>query len=110
MFHEKINYFQEKLVNIIIVISYLLIIASFLGLSKTAPQYLNSIEYYFRIYICLFLIWRFNPFRQITTFTNLDRKIVFSAGLFILTTSALNQYLLYAKNSVDKFVKPKLLS
>ena len=38
-------------------------------------------------------MWRFNPLREKPEFTELDRKIAFSAGLFILTTTALNQYL-----------------
>ena len=73
---------------------------SALGLSSTAPEYLKTLDYYLRIYICLFLILRFNPFRKYfpiykksyIKFNDLDRKIAFSAGLFILTTSILNNY------------------
>ena len=44
-------------------------------------------------------MWRFHPFRTNYEFTDLDRKIAFSAGLFILTTTALNEYLLgFEKN------------
>ena len=106
MFNERLNYIQDKLFNIFIIVSYALIFISFFGLSDSAPKYLESIDYYVRIYICLFLIWRFNPFRKIDTFTDLDRKIAFSAGLFIITTTALNKYLLDAKNKVRKIVMP----
>lgn len=101
--HKKINYFQEKAFDIFIYISYFLIIISALGLSTTAPEFLKTLDYYVRIYICLFLIWRFNPFRKIT-FTELDRKIAFSAGLFILTTSAINNYLLEIREKVLSFI------
>lgn len=94
---------QEKFFNIFIYTSYSLIILSALGLSKTAPKYLNDLDYYVKIYICLFLIWRFNPFVH-TVFTNLDKKIAFSAGLFILTTSALNTYFSNIKNEVIKYI------
>ena len=93
----QLNEFQEKMFDIFIAISYLLIFISFLGFSS-ASLYLDNLDYYVRIYICLFLLWRFNPFRKIDTFTNLDRKIAFSAGVFILTTTALHQYLLDVKN------------
>jgi len=95
---------QEKFFNIFILITYLLIVISFLGLSKNAPIYLETMEFYIRIYVCLFLIWRFNPIRKIDDFTELDRKIAFSSGLLILTTSALNQYLLLFENKIYNFI------
>jgi hypothetical protein len=99
---KEINDLQEFFFNIFIIISYILILISFLGLSDDANKYLDNIDYYVRIYICLFLIWRFNPFRKIDEFTNLDRKIAFSAGLFILTTSALKNYLDDIKNKIHE--------
>lgn len=100
-FKNELNDFQDKIFTIFIYISYALIFISALGLSNNAPKFLESLDYYVRIYICLFLIWRFNPFRKIDTFTNLDRKIAFSAGLFILTTSALNKYLVNIQNQAS---------
>jgi hypothetical protein len=83
---------QHNLFTFIILVSYVLITLVYLGWSTSASSYLDIIDYYLRIYVCLFLIWRFNPFRKIE-FTELDRKIVFSAGLLLLTTTALNQYI-----------------
>ena len=104
MLNKKLNFIQERFFNVFIFISYTLIFISFLGLSNSAPQYLKNMDFYFRIYICLFLIWRFNPFRSFDTFTNLDRKIAFNAGLIILTTTVLNKYLINAKDKVKNFV------
>jgi cytochrome c biogenesis protein CcdA len=95
---KKIHDLQEKIFNFVIYISYFLIIVSSLGLSETAPKYLQYLDYYLRIYICLFLILRFNPLRSHFEFTDLDRRISFSAGALILTTTALNQYLDDFKN------------
>ena len=94
--------YQERLFNLFIYVSYFLIIVSALGLSESAPKYLADLDYYIRIYICLFLIWRFNPLRSHYEFTDLDRKIAFSAGAFILTTTALNQYLLDFKDKIKQ--------
>ena len=93
-----IHNIQENLFIIFIYLSYALIIITSLGLSQTAPKYLEYLDYYIRIYICLFLIWRFNPLRKYYEFTNLDAKIAFSAGLFILTTTALNSYFVSIKD------------
>jgi hypothetical protein len=95
--------FQERIFDITIYISYALIILSSLGLSQFAPKFLDDMDYYVRIYICLFLLWRFNPFIPLDKFTNLDRKIAFSAGLFILTTTVLNDYLVKFKNSISNY-------
>ena len=100
----KLHHFQEFFFNIFILLTYILIFLSALGLSSHASTYLNEMGYYVRIYICLFLIWRFNPFRHIT-FTDLDRKIAFSAGLFILTTTALNSYVMRFENAAEKYYK-----
>lgn len=103
MTKTQLHNLQELLFNIFIIVSYSLIILSTLGLSESSQKYLQTLDYYIRIYVCLFLIWRFNPFRSSYEFTNLDRKIAFSAGLLILTTSALNQYLNEIKNIIKQF-------
>ena len=95
---------QSRFFNLFIYTSYALLFISALGISQTAPKYLDYMEYYVRIYICLFLMWRFNPLREKVEFTELDRKIAFSAGLFILTTTALNQYIEELKNIFQNLV------
>lgn len=104
VFYKKLNDFQERFFDIFTYFSYFLILVSFLGLSNIAPEFLDSIDYYIRIYICLFLIWRFNPFIKTNTFTDLDRKIAFAAGMFIITTTALNQYFVDIKEKVRKII------
>lgn len=89
---------QDKLFNIFIFISWTLIIISALGFSQSTPKFLSNLDYYVSIYICLFLMWRFHPFKSKYEFTELDRKIAFTAGLFIFTTTALHKYLLDAEN------------
>jgi hypothetical protein len=95
---HKLHKYQERIFDFIIYLTYSLIILSSLGISEYAPKYISELDYYVRIYICLFLIWRFNPLRTHYEFTELDRKIAFSAGAFILTTTALNKYLLDFKS------------
>jgi hypothetical protein len=70
----------------------MLYFAVLLGVSVNAPSYLDNVDYYAKIYVSLFLLYRFNVFRKIT-FTDLDRKIAFSAGLFLFATTALNEVL-----------------
>lgn len=96
---------QYFLFKIFTALSYILLIISAFGMSDQALIYLNTVSYYIRIYTCLFLIWRFNPLRQTYEFTELDRNIAFTAGVFILSTTALNKYIEYIKNTTQTVFK-----
>ena len=106
IFYNSVQSAHEKIFTAVFFISYILIFVSFFGLSNSAPEYLATLDYYIRVYTCLFLIWRFNPFRTLDKFTELDRKITFSAGLFILTTTALNNYVVMINDKVRNIVSP----
>jgi len=98
---KKILYdFQNNGFQLFIFISYLLYGLSIIGLWRNAPKYIQTLDSYVKIYICLFLIYRFNPLRTNIKFTELDRKIVFSAGLFILATTAINSIALNYLSSI----------
>jgi hypothetical protein len=101
---NNIHNIQNTFFDIFIYISYILIFISAIGFSDKAPEYIAILDYYLKIYICLFLIWRFNPLRSHIEFTDLDRKISFSAGLFILTTTTLNQYMVDIKNFMKSYI------
>lgn len=103
----KIPINPEKIYDIIIYTNYILYTIIFLGISSTAPKYLDELNFYVHIYIAVFLLYRFNPFRKIQ-FNNLDRKVAFSAGLFILTTSSLNELALNYVHDIQTFIKGKL--
>jgi len=105
MFNSKSLYkIQDKLFNVFIFVSWSLIIISILGFSQDTPTFLLDLNYYVSIYICLFLMWRFHPFKSHYEFTNLDRKIAFSAGLFIFTTTALHKYLFITQEEIKKYL------
>ena len=101
---RDIHEFQEFTFNVIILVSYILYGTFALGLLANSPQYLATLDYYVKIYISLFLLWRFNPFRTIR-FNNLDRKIAFSSGVFLFTTSALNQILKRYLVQIKEYLK-----
>jgi hypothetical protein len=89
IFNINIHRLHNKAYDIIIYITWFLYVVIALGLSANAPQYLEDMQYYIKMYVSLFLIYRFNPFRRVT-FTGLDAKIAFSSGVFLLATTAIN--------------------
>ena len=102
-FNKDIHKFQNKVYDIIIYITWALYIAIVLGISANAPEYLDDLQYYVKIYVSLFLIFRFNPFRRVK-FTHLDAKIAFSAGLFLLATTAINSILQNYLSSIKNYL------
>jgi hypothetical protein len=94
---------QNTAFNFIIFISYFLYFLIVIGVSAKAPQYLEDIQYWVKIYISLFLIYRFNFFRKIQ-FTELDRKVAFSAGLFLFTTTIFDQILTNYWKKIKAFI------
>ena len=68
---------------------YALYIIAYFGLWNRAPKYLETIDYYLKIVISLVLIYFFNPFFPTQTFERFHRDVAFSAGFFLLATTAL---------------------
>jgi hypothetical protein len=103
LFNKDLHFLQEKIFIFIIYTTWLLYILIALGISANAPQYLDDLQYYVKIYVSLFLIVRFNPFRRVR-FTHLDARIAFSAGLFLLATTAINKILLTYLQDIKSYL------
>jgi hypothetical protein len=86
---KSIYAYQELAFDAFITLTYILTVIYIFGISSKAKGHLDMINNFIRIYITLFLIYRFNPFRKNIDFTSLDRKIVFSTGLFMFATNFL---------------------
>ncbi|MCJ7801149.1 MAG: hypothetical protein MUP82_02190 [Candidatus Marinimicrobia bacterium] len=95
--------FQEMFFNSFLAVSYVLLFATYLGFYDSTSE-ITLMNNYINVYVCLFLIWRFNPFRKLDAFTDLDRKIAFSAGVFIITTTALNRYVVLIQDTIQKLI------
>lgn len=102
---DNLYILQNRAFDIIMLLSWLLYILIALNLSVHAPAYLDDLEFYIKLYISLFLLYRFMPFRKIK-FTDLDRKMAFNAGIFIFTATAIGSILQnYVKQVHDFLVK-----
>jgi hypothetical protein len=102
-FHKHLHKFQDKAFTFILYLSWLLYFSILFGLYASAPEYLDTLHSFIKIYVSLFLIYRFNPFRRVK-FTSLDAKIAFSSGMFLLGTTAINQIIQKYLSSIHDFV------
>uniref|UniRef100_A0A6C0CID5 Uncharacterized protein n=1 Tax=viral metagenome TaxID=1070528 RepID=A0A6C0CID5_9ZZZZ len=87
----------------LVLIVHIVYLAVLVGIVDTAPEYIDKLESYIKVYVALFLVLRFNKYTGTSTFTPLDRKIVFTAGLVVLSTSALNWVVDSYKKEVKAF-------
>jgi hypothetical protein len=93
---------QDQAFEIITYVNYVVYILLLLGLSYLTPESVKVLNKYMPVYISLFLLIRFNPLRNKNHhFTDLDRKIAFSSGVFLFLTTAVGAF---AENYLETYV------
>lgn len=85
--------YHKKIFGWVFKAMQLLFILSVIGIYNKAPEYLNILNFFVKIYISIFLIANFNPYSK-HKFTDFDRQIVFRAGIFLLLSTTLIQILI----------------
>lgn len=75
---------------------------SILGVWSAAPKYLEEIDSIFKIVISIFLIYYFHPWTKIR-FNDFHREVVFKAGLMLLLSSSLVNFLKRTPNIENLF-------
>jgi hypothetical protein len=87
-------------------VGHVIFIFTYAGVGITAPASLTNFEYYLKLFISVFLLYRFNSFRDKIVFEELDRRIAFSAGIFMFSTTVVNEILLvYSTKYRDQIIK-----
>ena len=80
------------------------------GIIQNKPVYLLEFNFVVKIIISLFLIYRFNKYRkEKIQFTDLDRRVAFSAGIYIMAISfadLLNGYIEEIRAVITPYTKP----
>lgn len=104
IFDKELNEFQTNIFNMSVIATWVLYIFIALGLSVKAPEYLDTLQYYVKLYVSLFLMYRFNPFRHVK-FTNLDAKIAFTAGALLFTTTYINAIIQNYLQDISSFIR-----
>lgn len=79
--------------------SYILFALAFTGVYSVDPSYLTTLNMLIKYYVCIFLLVTFNPYTDAKAMTcedsEFNRKIVFSAGIFLLLTTGITDYATY---------------
>ena len=99
----------EKFYTYITYLLYILFFISFFQIKNNAPDYLDDLNIVKNVFICLFLLYRFNPLTN-NIFNEFDKKIVFDSALYLLFSSLfIDIYLFFKKSYPSKLPKKKQL-
>jgi hypothetical protein len=113
-FEFKDNQFLYKLqyyfMHSFDIITILIIVLYTIGIINSEPVDFIKFNYFLKILLGFYLIYRFNSFRKNPAeFTDIDRKICFSAGLFIIVISLadmIGNYIKDLRSKVTNYIKP----
>ena len=78
---------RHFIIDWMIYITFIIFILLFLGIIQKEPTYVSQVIFVFKVFISLYLMYRFNDFRKNVKFTELDRKVCFLAGSYLLLFS-----------------------
>lgn len=89
-------------------LSHIIYFITLFGIITINPQYLVVLETIIKYYISIFLILRFNPwtYKYINKEEGeFDRHVAFTAGFFLLLTTAINNIIHNYINKIREFIK-----
>jgi len=93
----------ENIFFVGIIVTYVLIISLIFGFAgNRAGDYLSALNFFMKIYVCVLIIYRFNPFVK-STFTEFDKRLVFSSSIFLLSTVTIEEIVRYF-DKANKFI------
>ena len=95
--------FHEKIFLYIFYGSWIIYFITLIGTIQYGSEYLDFMREGLKIYVALFLIIKFNPFTNKTSFTQFDRRIAFQAGVFLLSTTILNNIIINYTDTIKHF-------
>ena len=84
----------QKTYSTLMRINMLLYLFAIIGIFTIPIKYADGLNLFLKTIVSLFLMIRFNPYSKFQ-FNKMDKHIVFSAGLFLFSTTTLNQIVKY---------------
>jgi len=94
----------ESTFDVTVIVVHVAYLALVFGLVEKQPDILETVDFWLKVFMAIFLILRFNPFTTIK-FTEFDRKVVFATGVFLFTVTVVNNYLQTYVERVKKNLK-----
>ena len=107
--NKQLYHFETKFLYYFGWVTKITVILFLVGFFQEKPTLFTDFNFFVKIGLALFLIYRFNSYRKYEiTFTDLDRKVCYSAGLYILFISFadyINSYMNDIKEIIDPYTE-----
>lgn len=105
MFDKIIDIIKKPFFNSLVFLIYLSYFLIFFGIVYVNKKYIQLFSDTLLIFVCLFLIIRFHPYRK-HELRNFDAKIIFASAILLLTNTGLSKYYIYKiKNDIESNIK-----
>jgi hypothetical protein len=105
--NKDIYYFELNFLYYFNMITKLTIILFIIGFFQSEPFIIIEFNFIVKILLALFLIYRFNNYRQKhIRFTELDRKVCYSSGIYIIIVSFMEIINKNAQYIRQKYILP----
>jgi len=102
--NKKLYNFEVKFLQYFSFITKLTVVLFIVGFFNSKPSFIIQFNFVVKIILALFLIYRFNSYRKHKIeFTELDRKVCYSAGIYIILVSffdLFNYYTDYIRSNI----------
>ena len=105
--NKSIYKFELKIVEFFKIMNILLLTLFLIGIFTSKPEFILKVNFVFKIILALFLIYRFNSYRKKRIhFTELDRKICYSTGIYIILISFIDVITLNIEYIRNNYILP----
>ena len=104
---NKLFYGKDISENIFLYIlygSWIIYFISLIGTFSFGIQYLDILREVLKIYVALFLIIQFNPYKNERMMSHFDKQIAFHAGIFLFFASVLGGIVKHYIPATNKFL------
>jgi len=84
---------------------YILLVITIFTTNQYAPEFLDEINTVIKLFICIFLIYRFNPYFGTDNFDEFDKTIVFDSAFYLLSTTLIINFLEIFKKRFKRIIQ-----
>lgn len=99
--------FELKFLTYFSYVTKLTVLLFLIGIFQNKPTILIQFNFVVKVILAIFLIYRFNSYRKHKIeFTELDRKVCYSAGIYIILISFLDIINYYTETIRNNFILP----
>jgi len=105
--NKKFYNFELKFLTYFSYVTKFTVLLFLIGIFQNKPFILIQFNFVIKVILAIFLIYRFNSYRKHKIeFTELDRKVCYSAGIYIILISFLDIINFYTEYIRNNFILP----